>query len=57
MHTLALTATVSGIDGFLWIVAALLFLVAAVIAWVSGARWATMISAGLLLWVLTNVIK
>jgi hypothetical protein len=60
MHTLAATVTVSGIDGFFLIVAALLFLVAAIVAWfVAPGRnyWAAAVACGLLLWVLTGIVK
>jgi hypothetical protein len=59
MHTLALTATASGIDGFLYAVAALAFLVAAIFAFARpGHRMVlVLIAAGLLLWVLTGIVK
>ena len=54
---LALTATVSGVDGFLWLVACLLFLVAAVLAWVAGRNyWGILVAAGLCLAALTQLV-
>ena len=52
------TITVNGIDGFFYILAALLFLVSAIIAWFITPRtyWATFVAAGLFLWVLTNLV-
>jgi hypothetical protein len=51
------TITVNGIDGFFFILAALLFLVAAIAAWfVPKPVWAACTAAGLLLWVLTNLV-
>ena len=52
------TITVSGIDGFFFIVAALCFLAAAIVAWFVAPRahWATLVAAGLCLWVLTNLV-
>jgi hypothetical protein len=60
MHTLAAASvTVSGIDGFLEILAVLCFLVAAIVAWFvePRTRWATLIAAGLLFWILTLIVK
>lgn len=60
MHALAgASITVSGIDGFLVILAALFFLVAAIVSWFVAPRnhWAALISAGLLFWVLTLIVK
>jgi hypothetical protein len=59
MHTLAATATVSGIDGLLFVVAAILFLIAGIVTWFVAPRqiWATFVAIGLLLWELTNLIK
>lgn len=58
MALAATTITVNGIDGFFFILAALLFLVAAIIAWfvTPRARWATAVAAGLFFWVLTNLV-
>jgi hypothetical protein len=59
MNTLAATATVSGIDGFLFVVSAILFLIAGIVSWFVMPRliWATFVAIGLLLWDLTNIIK
>lgn len=48
----AATFTVSGLQGTLFILAALLFAIAAIMAWVTGARWAALVAAGLCLSVL-----
>jgi hypothetical protein len=51
------TITVNGIDGFFFILAALLFLVAAIVAWfVPKPVWAVCVACGLLLWVLTSLV-
>jgi hypothetical protein len=60
VHALAATTiTVSGIDGFLEILACLCFLIAAIIAWFvePRQRWATLVAAGLLLWILTLIVR
>jgi hypothetical protein len=60
VHALAAASvTVSGIDGFLEILAVLCFLIAAVIAWFvePRARWATLVAAGLLFWILTLIVR
>jgi hypothetical protein len=51
--------TVHGIDGFLLVIAALCFLTGAIFAWVApGHRAAlSLVAAGLLLWVLTSLIR
>jgi hypothetical protein len=53
------TVTIHGIDGILFALAVIAFLVAAIVAWFVAPRahWATAISVGLLLWVLTNLVK
>lgn len=53
-----MSITVSGAHGVLAILAALCFLVAAIVAWVVMPRsyWPTLVAAGLLLWVLTLII-
>jgi hypothetical protein len=58
MTTAATSITIHGIDGVFLIIAALLFLVAAIIAWFVAPRsyWPTMVAAGLLFWVLTLLI-
>jgi hypothetical protein len=58
-HTLAASFTVSGIDGFFFLLAALLFLIAGIVTWFVMPRqiWATFVAIGLLLWDLTNLIK
>lgn len=58
--------TVSGIDGVLQLIAMLLFLVAAIMAWVGygradgalagGGRWASFVALGLCLWVLSLLV-
>jgi hypothetical protein len=60
MHALAsASVTVSGIDGFLEIVAALCFLVAVVAAFIAAPRnyWAIGVAAGLLFWILTLIVR
>jgi hypothetical protein len=59
MHPLAVSFVANGIDGFFLIVAALCFLIAAVIAWFVAPRnvWAVLVAAGLLFWVLTGLIS
>lgn len=49
---------VHGIQGVLFILAALAFLTAAIIAWFVMPRnhWAALVSVGLLLWVLTGIV-
>lgn len=54
---LALTATVSGIDGFLWLIACLAFLVAAIVCAVKPPAWAwVLIASGLCLAALTHLV-
>jgi Flp pilus assembly protein TadB len=55
---LAAGISVNGIHGFFFLLAAILFLIAAIVAWFvpPRAHWATAVSAGLLLWVLTNLV-
>lgn len=51
--------TVSGVDGVLHLIAFLLFLVAAVAAWVQGGAgrlWPSCVAAGLCLWVLATLV-
>jgi hypothetical protein len=58
MHTLAVTATVSGIDGFFYVVAVILFLISAIVAWFVAPRqiWATFVAAGLMLVALAKIV-
>jgi hypothetical protein len=58
MITASTTVTVHGIDGVFLIIAALLFLIAAIVGWFVAPRalWATFVAAGLCLWVLTSLI-
>jgi hypothetical protein len=51
-----MTFTVHGIDGFLLVVAALLFLVAAILAWTGHRAALTLAAAGLFCWVLTALV-
>lgn len=55
---LATTVTVHGITGFFYILAAILFLICAIVAWFVTPRYlyATFLAAGLMFWVLTNII-
>ncbi len=55
---LATTISVNGISGVFDLLAAILFLVAALVAWFVAPRalWATFVAAGLCLWVLTTII-
>jgi len=55
---LATTISVNGIHGVFLILAAILFLVSALVAWFVAPRqlWATFVAAGLCLWVLTGII-
>jgi hypothetical protein len=50
---------VHGFQGVLYILAALAFLAAAIISWFVMPRnhWATLVSLGLLFWVLTGIFK
>lgn len=60
MHTLAAaTIAVSGIDGFLEIVALICFLIATIVAAITGPRnwWAVGVAAGLFFWLLTAILK
>jgi hypothetical protein len=54
---LAASFTVSGAHGVLILIAFLLFLIAAVVAWVIAPRavWATFVAAGLALWALAQL--
>jgi hypothetical protein len=59
MHTLAAASvSVSGIDGFLQILAVIFFAIAVIVAAISVPRnwWAVGIAAGLLCWVLTLIV-
>jgi uncharacterized membrane protein YqjE len=58
MNTLAASFSVSGVHGFLILIAFLLFAVAAIIAWVVQPRavWATFVAAGLALFMLAQLI-
>jgi hypothetical protein len=59
--------TVSGVDGWLHLIACLLFLVAAIMAWfgygrtdghlAGGGRWASLVALGLCLWVLSLLVS
>lgn len=55
----AITIHADGLQGALYFLAALLFLVAAIIAWFAAPRsyWPTFVAAGLLLWVLTGIVR
>jgi hypothetical protein len=58
--TAAATIAVHGIGGVFIIIAALLFLVAAILAATEGRLlrfWPVLVAAGLLLWVLTGIVK
>lgn len=48
----AATFTVNGLQGALFLIAAILFAIAAVMAYMTGARWAAVVAAGLCLSVL-----
>lgn len=58
MHdVLAASFTVSGVHGFLILIAFLLFAVAAILAWVMAkAYWATFVAAGLALFMFAQLI-
>jgi hypothetical protein len=58
MDILALTATVSGIDGFFYVLAAILCLIAAIVAWFVAPRaiWATFVAVALMLFALAKLI-
>jgi uncharacterized membrane protein YqjE len=58
MNTLAASFTVSGVHGFLILIAFILFAVAAIIAWVVQPRavWATFVAAALALFMLAQLI-
>jgi hypothetical protein len=51
MQSLAVSFTVSGLHGWLQLIAVLLFLIAAIVAWFVTPRaiWATFVAAGLCL--------
>lgn len=51
------SVTISGIQGFLIILAVVLFLVAAITAWfVPRPVWAVCVSAGLMFWALSDLV-
>jgi hypothetical protein len=58
METLAVSFAVSGLHGVLQLIAVLLFLIAAVVAWFVTPRavWATFVAAGLCLVTLSMLI-
>jgi hypothetical protein len=59
MISAASAVTFHGIDGVLFLIAAILFLIAAVLAASEGTKtrfWPVFACAGLLLWVLTNLV-
>jgi hypothetical protein len=58
MITAATSLTISGFQGVLFIAAVLVFLAATIIAFFVTPRnyWAVLVSAGLLFWVLTQII-
>jgi len=58
MITAATTVSVNGVQGVFFIIAALLFLIAAIIAWFVVPRnyWATLVAAGLFFAVLTGIV-
>lgn len=55
----AATISVNGLQGALFVIAAILFLISAVIAWFAAPRsyWPTFVALGLLLWVLTGIVN
>ena len=56
MSVLAGSFTVSGVHGFLVLIAFLLFTVAAILAWVMGKQlWGTFVAAGLALLALSQL--
>lgn len=58
MVTAAASLTINGFQGVLYILAALAFLIAAIIAYFLTPRnyWATLVAAGLFFWVLTGIV-
>jgi hypothetical protein len=58
MTTMAVSFTVSGLHGWLQLIAMILFFIAAIIAWFVSPRahWATFIAAGLCLAALSMLI-
>jgi len=58
MNAVAVSFVANGIDGIFLVIAALCFLVAAIVAWFVAPRnlWATLVAAGLLFTVLTKLI-
>jgi hypothetical protein len=54
-----MTFTVHGIDGFLFLLAALCFLVGSILAWLHAGHKAvtTLLLAGLFFWSLTNLVR
>ena len=51
-----MTFTVHGIDAFLHLIAALCFLIAAIMAWTGHRRAPVLACAGLFFWVLTALV-
>jgi hypothetical protein len=59
MTTAATTVAIHGIDGVLLVLAALLFLIAAILAATEGRLlrfWPVLVALGLLFWVLTLLV-
>lgn len=57
MNVVAASFSVSGVHGFLILIAFLLLTVSAILAWVMGRQvWATFVAAGLALYMLSLLI-
>lgn len=54
---LATSVTFSGLHGVLILLAVILFLIAAIIAWTGHPRWAVAVSAGLCLFALAFLVS
>lgn len=54
---LATSVTFNGLHGVLILLAVILFLVAAVMAWVGHPRWASVVSGGLCLFALAFLVS
>ena len=57
MNLAAASIAVGGVDGFLEIVACVLFLVASIVAAIERDWWKVGVAGGLLFWVLAQLIK
>ena len=58
MNLASSTIAINGVHGVFALIAAILFLIAAIISWFIPPRsyWPTFVAAGLMLWVLTVIV-